>query len=428
MERFIMFRTSWFPWRSFCRRNGRPRHLSSSRAGRRRSSLILERLEDRTALSNFNAVTVSDLIADINAANKAGGTNTITLTAPTSNPYMLIAVDNCSDGPTGLPVITGGNKPDTLTIVGNGDTIERSTASGTPDFRLFDVASGASLTLQNLTLQNGEAFGSGAASEGGAIINRGTLGLDSVTVQNNKATGSNGQNAKGKGGDGTPGADGAGGGVWSSGTLTADNGTLIQNNMALGGNGGNADPSGSHVSGGNGGNASGGGVDITGGTANLAGATLSGNSAFGGNGGAGFLHNLGYVAGGTGGVGTGGGLAVAAGSVSLSSDTVNNNETAGGIGGLGGYDGNAYGGGLYIGGGTVTLCNDMVEFNTAMGAIASPSSRFGGGIYIAAAATVYIDTSTVDSKDPTVVNNNTDRTGTNGITANIDGTYIAKNC
>src|SRR5262249_12534149 len=134
-------------------------------------------------------------------------------------------------------------KPDTLTIVGNGDTIERSMASGTPDFRLFDVANGASLTLQNLTLQNGEAFGSGAASEGGAIFNQGTLGLDGVTVQNNNATGSNGQNAKSRGnGAGTPGADGAGGGVWSSGTLTADNGTLIQNNQAVGGNGGDAYP------------------------------------------------------------------------------------------------------------------------------------------------------------------------------------------
>src|SRR5262245_2941922 len=177
MERFIMFQTSWFPWRCLGRRNARPRHLSCSRAGRRRSPLILEPLEDRTALSNFNAATVSDLIADINAANAAGGTNTITLTAPTTSPYVLTAVDNTTDGPTGLPVITGGSKPDTLTIIGNRDTIERSTASGTPAFRLFDVASGASLTLQNLTLQNGLAFGSGSSAEGGAIFNQGTLVL-----------------------------------------------------------------------------------------------------------------------------------------------------------------------------------------------------------------------------------------------------------
>src|SRR5215831_6161025 len=103
MERFIMFRTSWFPWRSLRRRNGRPRHLSSSRAGRRHSPLILEPLEDRTALSNFNALTVADLIADINAANKNNGANTITLTAPSTSPYILTAVDNTMDGANGLP-------------------------------------------------------------------------------------------------------------------------------------------------------------------------------------------------------------------------------------------------------------------------------------------------------------------------------------
>src|SRR5262245_60977774 len=188
MERFTMFRTSWFPWRSQCRRNSSPRHLSSSRAGRRHSPLILERLEDRTALSNFNALTVSDLIADINAANAAGGTNTITLTAPTTSPYDLTAVDNTTDGPTGLPVFTGGSKPDTLTIIGNGDTIERSTIQNRksgppPDFRLLDVAGGASLTLDNATLQNGLAFGYGAV--GGAILNQGTLVLNGVTVQDN---------------------------------------------------------------------------------------------------------------------------------------------------------------------------------------------------------------------------------------------------
>jgi hypothetical protein len=117
--------------------------------GRRRAGVRLEQLEDRTLPSSFFAATVSDLIADINLANKDGGTaDTITLTAPTTSPYVLTGVDNKADGANGLPVIKKA-----LTIVGNGDTIERSTASGTPDFRLFDVANAASLTLQNLTLQ-----------------------------------------------------------------------------------------------------------------------------------------------------------------------------------------------------------------------------------------------------------------------------------
>ena len=116
--------------------------------------LSLEQLEDRLTPSNYTAANVSQLIADINAANLAGGANTITLTAPTNAPYTLAAVDNTTDGATGLPVIAAN---DNLTILGNGDTIERSSASGTPAFRLLDVARGASLNLANLTLQGGLA-------------------------------------------------------------------------------------------------------------------------------------------------------------------------------------------------------------------------------------------------------------------------------
>src|SRR5262249_15721460 len=154
-------------------------------------------------------------------------------------PYVLTAVDNATDGPTGLPVISGGGKKgaaDNLTIVGNGDTIERSTASGTPVFRLFDVALGAALTLNNLRLQNGYELGPGSSAEGGALFNQGSLVLSAVTVQNNGAVGSDGKPGTTKDNAGV-GADGAGGGIWSSGALTCENGTVIQNNYAFGGKG-----------------------------------------------------------------------------------------------------------------------------------------------------------------------------------------------
>jgi hypothetical protein len=175
-------------------------------------------LEDRTLMSNYSAATVSDLIADINAANQAGGSNTITLVAPATSPYVLTAVNNTTDGATGLPVIAPN---DNLTIIGNGDAIQRSTAAGTPAFRLLDVASGASLTLDNLTLEDGLAFGAGAAAEGGAVYSQGSLDLNGVTVQNNTAQGQNGSGW-------AAGASAAGGGIYSGGVLTLDDGTTVR--------------------------------------------------------------------------------------------------------------------------------------------------------------------------------------------------------
>jgi hypothetical protein len=84
-------------------------------------------------------------------------------------------------------------------------------------------------------------------------------------------------------------------------------------------------------------------------------------------------------------------------------------------------------------GGTVNLCGYTVESNTATGPSVPPVGQYlGGGIYIAAGATVYIDASSVDSVDPTVVTKNTDSSGTSttsySSTANIGGTYILQDC
>jgi hypothetical protein len=461
----------------------------------------LEQLEDRMLPSNFLAATVADLIADINAANKAHGSNTITLTAPTTSPYVLTAVDNTTNGANGLPVI--GNN-DTLTIVGNGDTIERSTASGTPAFRLVDVACSGSLTLQNLTLQNGWAFGSGTSAEGGAIYNQGTLVLSGATVQHNGASGSSGADATVLGHVGDSGQDAAGGGIWSNGSLTLENGTQILSNLAFGGNGGlgRGTPSNCDKFA-NGGDASGGGVYVGGGTANFTSVSLSNNFAFGGaagyspassftdefgegNGGSAFGGGLDVAAGtvnltgvlvngntAEGGYqwngfqnsfilcvpskppplpnGYGGGIYVGSGAVTLSRGTVENNAAIGGYGSftpLLGY-GHGLGGGLYVAsGGTVTASNDTVNSNSAAGPSSSgnygggiyiasgetvslcndtvqsnTASYLGGGIYIVSAATVYIDSFTVANTP-----NNTDSSGLNGPTANIDGTYILQNC
>ena len=228
----------------------------------------LEQLEDRMLPSSYTAATVSDLIADINAANAAGGTNTITLAKKAT--FTLTEVNNTTDGPTGLPAITAG---DNLSIVGNGDTIQRSTASGTPSFRLFDVASGASLLLQNLTMQNGSATsGLGVSIFGGAIYSNGSLGLSGVTVTGNVA--------------------GAGGGVYIAGGPASLSQDTFTYNTAYGAGGGA--------------NLSGGAIYVAGGTLNSRGDTFENNG----------LNSSGF----------GGAVCVAGGSVTLTNDLVQHNH------------------------------------------------------------------------------------------------------
>jgi hypothetical protein len=82
-------------------RDGRRRHRRQRTGSvtRRRSFLPrVEMLEDRTLLSNFfTAATASDLIADINKANLAGGSNTIALVAHKT--FNLTAVNNAVSAP-----------------------------------------------------------------------------------------------------------------------------------------------------------------------------------------------------------------------------------------------------------------------------------------------------------------------------------------
>jgi hypothetical protein len=467
---------------------------------RRASQFCLpaEVLEVRSLLSSYTAASVSALVADINAANATGGANTITLAANTK--FDLTAVNNTTNGANGLPVISGKNGADNLTIIGSGATIDRSTAAGTPAFRLFDVANGNSLTLQNLTLQGGLAHGSGTAADGGAIFNQGALTLSGVTVQNNVAAGMDGANYVSS--TLAAATDAAGGGVWSNGTLSLQDltlpgggpiHTLLQNNTAQGGyggiyyyptplsnnpwtaaNGGNAVGGGLYVAGGTadlanaklanniarggggagtdqawtewgglGGVGSGGAVDIAGGTVAMTGLVVQSNQALGGNGGWGTYQSVlwGTWPGGSGGTGSGGGINVAGGTVTLATVDLWSNTAHGGQSGavtgnaMGSFDGsggNACGGGLCVGGGAVTLTHDMVTGNRAIAGLGSaegfpPGRYYGGGIDIASAATVYVDSFTVAN----TINNfgflNGSSLWLSRHISNIYGTYVLRN-
>jgi len=81
-----------------------------------------------------------------------GGSPYIIVLANTT--YTLSARHNADYGFNGLPSITS-----EITIQSNGAIIERSTAAGTPTFRLINVSRVGDLTLQNVTLQGGLAKG-----------------------------------------------------------------------------------------------------------------------------------------------------------------------------------------------------------------------------------------------------------------------------
>jgi len=173
---------------------------------------------------NWNAKNASELLTAINAANQVGGANLITL-APNKT-FTLSVVNNTTDGPSGLPVIAANNQ---LTIHGNGATIARSTAAGTPAFRFFNVASGAVLSLENLTLANGLVVGeTGQDTYGGAILASAdsTLNVKCSIVVSNQVVGGDG--------DGGLGGQGFGGAIRTDGIATLEN-VVFRGNQATGG-------------------------------------------------------------------------------------------------------------------------------------------------------------------------------------------------
>jgi hypothetical protein len=108
-----------------------------------------------------------------------------------------------------------------ITIAGPGArtlTVARSTASGTPQFRIFEIASASSATISGLTIANGSI----SFNNGGAIlVESGDLTITNSTISGNSVT-----------------TDGSGGGISSNGTLTITNCTISGNTTNASGGGG----------------------------------------------------------------------------------------------------------------------------------------------------------------------------------------------
>jgi Ricin-type beta-trefoil lectin domain len=165
----------------------------------------------QTAVAAPVTCSVASLVAAINAANGAAGATTVTL--PAGCTYTLAAANNATDGGTGLPVITG-----KVTVVGSGSTITRSAVAATPAFRIFDVATGGSLTLSSLTLSHGLA--DNGTDGGGAIYSHGSLSVSASHFTDNSSPAATGT---------------SGGAINSSGTLKVNLTTFSGNSGQEGG-------------------------------------------------------------------------------------------------------------------------------------------------------------------------------------------------
>ncbi len=245
------------------------------------------------ALAATVPCTATDLISAISAANGSGGTVTLT----SGCLYTLTAVNNTTDGGgVGLPVITGN-----VTVQGNGATITRSTASGTPVFRIFDVSSSGSLTLSSLTVNNGLA--NNGQQGGGGIFNHGSLTISGSTFTGNSAPASSGTSGGGINNSGTlnvttstfSGNTGQeGGAIFNQATATITNNTFTNNTGTIFGGGGLLNAAGSATVTGDtftGNTGPGGGAIDNDTTLNISDSTFTGNTA--GTNGGGAIDNFG---------------------------------------------------------------------------------------------------------------------------------------
>ena len=303
---------------------------------RRRTSPGLEALEDRTLLSSFLVTNLNDsgtgsLRNAIAGANAAGGNNLITFASNLNGGVVdLKSFDTSASGEIlGLAAFS---VFDNITIQGPSAsaaaiTIQRD--PGAAAFRIFSVDVGASLTLNDLTLNGGVAQGGagafggggGAAGLGGAIaVNQASLQLNTVAMTKNEAVGGhggvgnlivNGSVVPGGGGgglafDGSFGNPALGGGGGMGG---GPNGGFGSGNNGAGtsGNGNTAGPGGggggSGFASANSGNGGPGGFGGGGGGSGPSLAAVSGNGGSGGFGGGGGGAGLGLFGGGNGGAG-----------------------------------------------------------------------------------------------------------------------------
>ena len=282
------------------------------------SGPILQALEPRLLLATHFLVDSlgDDLAVDgavtLREAIEAANTNAPAGDAPAGDPAEadVITFDGTLSGGT---IALGGSQlaiTEDLVITGLG--VDWLTVDGGGTSRVFDVGSGADVSIAELEITGG------LADNGGGIRSAGVLSLSAVRIAGNQATSN-------------------GGGIYNSANLTVDDSTVVGN--AAAGNGGGIRNVGagavlvvtdSLLAANQG--AWGGGLQSESGSAKVINSTVSGNTA----------------------TSESGGIRVVSGTLDVVQSTVTANDAPAG-------------GGVTRTGGTVTLDNSIVAGNTAAG-------------------------------------------------------------
>jgi len=222
----------------------------------------------------------TELIDAVNSANNDSFADKICL-APDSTYTLYTSIDGSS-----LPKITSD-----ITIVGNNASIVRD---GTSDFfRIFYVDTTGTLTLNNVTIANGDI----EEDSGGGIYNQGTTTLNFTNVINNAALNS-------------------GGGIYNTGTLIINDSTIADNFVGYFG---------------------GGGIHSSGGTVEIRDSYIRNNSSSYGGGVDTYQGNVtiigSYIVNNTANSGVGGGIDNYFGTVNISGSLIEGNNAAANSGG-----------------------------------------------------------------------------------------------
>jgi hypothetical protein len=288
-------------------------------------------------------------------------TDSLTINGPGIN-SLTVSGNNTSRvfGLTGNPTVSIAD----LTVA-NGAT------AGSPGGGIY--MAGGNVTLDRVAVSGNTAnsqFG-GQGAGGGFYVAGGTLTLDHSTLSSNQAVGANGYTITYS--QVFPAGSAAGGGLYVAGGMVYVNQSTFSSNRALGGTGNPADAC-SVFFAGDGLQGEGGGLYVAGGTVSIDNSTFSANETRGGDGGRGDTCTDGppgnYSAGGNGGLAAGGGIRVAAGTLEVQHSTLSGNSATGGLGGAGfdiappGVNGVGAGGGISNTGG-LQMYDTILASNTA---------------------------------------------------------------